>query len=378
MAEPKSYSVKRINANAQAGMKRDIIQEFTKMSATVTGIITRYADGSGKLSLSSSAALRRDAGNVVMRLFTADGDRDSIFAPDGVTALAPYPRILNKWYARVVSEQVRAQQSWLKRNLPDDLYSWLAGAKPVREDVENPYLQQEGETLEAYKKRAQELRIFRPNPLAEYEPMHTWVDPNGYRLDDRIWNAGDDTRKALDKLIADSINSGMSASRLAKLTEQFLVPDRAAVRTKKPYGSDASYYAMRLARTEIARAANQAAWLAASQNPYVGSMDIARSPNGDPTCKVCPTHASIDIGGNRVREPYDLKSVRVGPFHPQCQCHARPNVTQTPAQVTADLRQLMESGDPVFTPQMNPAAGESMIMDLIGRALMQFVLPGAA
>lgn len=79
---------------------------------------------------------------------------------------------------------------------------------------------------------------------------------------------------------------GMGALELSRKLERFLLPNRANLRTNRPYGTSAAFDAMRLARTEIARAANQAAFLSSYLNLYVDKIDVARSGNGDKTCAV--------------------------------------------------------------------------------------------
>lgn len=347
MARP--ISGRRIMARAVKGFTVDVRDEFARVADQVGGLLLRSADADGAIPLRTETIVINAAGAALDRLFVG-ADGRSAFGQDGVTALAPYPYLLNKWYVNVVAATVRSHQAWMQRNVPEDVYNWLAGvpSRPVPmkqaaslmgemaqadaplisdaplgvptmvRESENPFVRRDGESDAVFTARLERLRIFLPNPLAEYDPMHFWVDPRGYRLSDRIWERSAEARRRLDILLRDSIREGMGARELAKLAEQWLLPGRRRIRTKKPYGTDGSFDAMRLARTEIAQAANQAAYIAACLNPYVGGVDIARSANGDPLCKVCPEHATIDLQQERVRDPYPIGAAPVPTFHPHC------------------------------------------------------------
>jgi hypothetical protein len=265
----------------------------------------------------------------------------------------------------------------MRRNVPEDVQRWLS-RKPGRSlrvgELENPFLRRDDESVEQYKERLKPLRLFDPNPLAEYDPLHLWVDPNGYVLSERIWKTADNTRDKIHRLVADAIRTGMSARDLAKQLEQFLVPGRAELRTKKPFGSDASRDAMRLARTEIARAANWAAYRAALANPYVDQLDVARSATGDPTCSVCGQHATIGIDGERVRPAYPIGKVRLPIFHPHCKCALRSVISRAKDEITAQLRAAMQDAQQEqLIPYLTPLSLESFLLDLVGRQMMNLM-----
>jgi hypothetical protein len=368
----------RTLAIASRGLKNDTTAAFRAVSDTIGGMLIREAGGPDlPIPDSRKNQVTKAAGDVLIRMFV--GLENAPFGQDGVTAQAPYPALLNKWYVYVIVQTVRYHRDWMKRTVPADVFAWLS-RKPVTivREIENPFLRGAEETIEAHKARLAELRIFKPNPLAEYEAMHTWVDPNEYRLSDRIWNTADATRNNLHRLLRDGINQGMSAARLAKLVEQYLLPGRAMLRTRKPYGRDGSQDAMRLARTEIARAANQAAYISAQMNPYVSGIDICRSGAGDPLCPVCPQHASIDMGGGRVRDPYPMGDAPIPPFHPHDMCNVRPAVTDSPATVTQQLRAIMQEAQQDLYQVVTPANAQPFILELVGRSLMGLVAQVAA
>jgi hypothetical protein len=125
---------------------------------------------------------------------------------------------------------------------------------------------------------------------------------------------------------------------------------------------------MRIARTEIARAANQAAFISAYMNPYVQQVEVVRSGTGDPTCTVCPMHATIGIGGERLRPPYDIRAANIPVYHPHCKCRIEP-VVGSEQSVTSDLRRYL--GDAPVT--INPASRDSFARHLLGNYLFQLI-----
>ncbi len=372
MATTTTANNKRILAMAQKGFRRDVRAMFTQMAERVGAVVLMSADSDGMVPRSQQSYVQSQTGEVIDSYFLGANDqllfgsgylagRDvrSPYGEDGITPLAEYPRILNKWIAMAQAMMVIAEYNWMRRNIPEDIQLWLSRTPsrdaPVKEMID-----------ELTEEQIEALRLFRPNPLAEYEPAHTWVDPNGYRLSDRIWRTDVVTRSKLDGMVMDAINEGMSAARLAKRLEQFLIPGRAKIRTKKPYGTDASYDAMRLARTEIARAGNQAAFISAYTNPYVDKIDVRRSANGDPTCTVCPKHATIGIGGERLRAPYSIHSANIPAYHPHCMCTTIPVVTDSPETVTRNLRAIIEeAGQGLPLPIRTVLQPQNMLRDLL-------------
>jgi hypothetical protein len=267
---------------------------------------------------------------------------------------------------RVTLESVYAQHNWMRKNLPADIFQWLSRQRfDIRlSEAENPFLRRDGETDEEFLQRMRDLRVFHPNPMAELDPnrrwvpMHQWTDANGYQLSDRIWNTANDTRTLIDRLIVKAFNEDWSAVTLARELEQYLTVGAA------------SNSAMRLAQTEIARAANQAAYMSAYLNPYVSRIDVARSGRGDARCDKCKAIATIGIGGERTREPYSIHSAIIPPNHPFCLCHVRPVLDDNAAAVTQRLRAVMQDTRATSFPHaVTPANVDAFTNMLLHRAL---------
>jgi hypothetical protein len=345
-------------------VRKSVTDMFKSVMPTLQAYINSATDSDGNLIFSRRAETARMAGEAVHKLFVADGR--NAFAQDGVTALTPYAGILNFYYVRVTLEAVYAQRAWLKKNMPPELFSWLSRQQFWARlgEAKNPFLRRDDEDDEAFMQRMKDLRVFHPNPLAELDPnrrwvpMHAWQDSNGYELSQRIWNTANDTRSKIDALIMRAFAEGWSAANLAKELEQYLV------------SGSGGFSAMRLARTEIARAANQAAYTSAYLNPYVSKIDVARSGNGDPLCKICPQHATIGIGGERIRPPYSIHAAHIPNFHPNCMCHVRPVLDDSPASVTQRLQAVMQDARlNSFPPAVTPANADAFTNMLLHRAL---------
>jgi hypothetical protein len=105
-------------------------------------------------------------------------------------------------------------------------------------------------------------------------------------------------------------------------------------------------------------------------NPYVGGIDLARSGRGDPNCPICKAHATIGIGGERVRPPYSIHSAVIPPLHPNCLCHTRATIKDNPVDVTYRLRAVMEDARASsFPPPVTPANADAFTNMLLHRAL---------
>ena len=373
-------STKNIQTRALALVRREVDSAFREVADRARGVILRQAGLDGRLSEREAEAIQRQVGEMVQGMFVSFDGRKSY---DGVKPLSRYAQVLNTAYVFAVRESVMVHHRWMVKHIPQDVREFLmrnprpltvteltqADERHIRIGM-NRRLIDTGNLLTEVEDAPPidpniigKLRIFRPNPMAELDPsrrwvpMHRWQDERGYRLSDRIWEASLRTRMKIDALIADAIRTGNSAENLANRLEQFLLPSRAPLRTIKPYGRDASYDAMRIARTEITRAVNQASFISGYLNPYTVGFDVVRSFNGDPQCKICPQYATIDMGGNRVRPFYAYETGAIGPYHPHCKCHIRDVVGDTPQTVTNNLRGMMDEArreylDPIMTPLM--------------------------
>lgn len=327
----------------------------------IKGNLFSLATGEGgTIPQSSESTARRFATDAVLPIFTAPYSRSvypdgrSPFAEDGVTPLSPYAREINEAIANVTVAVVMGHHKYIRRRMPDDIMAWLQA--PTTDRI----VSEQSVVFNA---------IFRPNPLANYERAHTWVDPNGYRLSDRVWRASQSTRDKVDRLITEAIRQGRGSQEIAADLERFLLPNRQNLRTRAPYGTDASYDAMRIARTEIARAHAEASLVSAQSNPFVSGMDWMLSPVHG-CCDICDEFATIRAG-ERIKEPYPIGSspLPVVDTHPQCMCSIMPApITVSRDEIINELRASIERGR---RPNPTPAAPIVFLNSLLGEALVR-------
>lgn len=280
---------------------RDMTALFDQLAGQVATLVLREAGPDGMVPRTRLRAIQEAAGQAVHALFLGRS-RTGQPAPfdvvmGRVVPLSPYVTVL--WGAVERATRVAVdQQAQIMRKA-------LAGAPDVllalQTARQNPF---------AVARLASEQAGFRPNPFAQYDPLHRFVHPDGYRLSDRIWRISGDARRRLDLLLQQQIAEGMGAFDMAKEIEQFLRVDRQIRRTNKPYGRDASYDAMRLARTEITAAGSRAGMMAAQMNPFVQEYEVVLS-GSHPKVDVCDEEAD---GG-----PYPIEDTsHTPPFHPFC------------------------------------------------------------
>jgi len=168
-----------------------------------------------------------------------------------------------------------------------------------------------------------------------FDPARLWIDPNGHRLSDRVWQSGEDIRARIDGLLDYHIQRGTTATETAQALESFLTPQGAASRTALPYGTQGSYSARRLARTEVTRAYGSATTEAARANPFVAGLRWRLSAS-HPKMDQCDQRAGADTDGLG-KGVYRVDNVPRYPDHPQCKCSLIPVTRQDSAAVIAAL-----------------------------------------
>lgn len=245
-----------------------------------------------------------------------------------MTPQSPYAQLIYDGIYNAVNIESLRQASFIKRILRDDVvYQWLTGPRPAGIIAEQ---------------------------RGTYDPWHEWVDPNGYRLSDRIWQASTNTRANINQFLDYHISQGTSAVDMAELLEDYLTPGARLIRTKTPYGREGSYAARRLARTEISAAAGRATINEAMANPFVGAIRWALSP-AHGCCDVCDDNATGGENGDGI---YPIDDVPAYPAHPHCMCNLQPVAIGDIADIVERLRsEINEAREQPFTlnpPIVNP------------------------
>jgi hypothetical protein len=236
---------------------------------------------------------------------------------DGPNPLSPFARLIYEG-VRGGIEITAEQQAALIRRMTggaDDVYNYLTGIRPLA------------------------IAPVSPSPRGFYDPFHRWVDPNGYKLSDRVWRDAVNVRSRIDRLLDYHISQGTAADDIAAELERFLTPGAAVSRTNTPYGREGSYAARRLARTEITAAAGRATVNASITNPFTDGIRWALSLS-HPCCDICDVHAT---GGPNADGTYPPDQVPPYPAHPHELCNLQPVVTASRTAVIDTIRADMRS-----------------------------------
>lgn len=365
---------RRTMAGAQVRFRRRFKTLMTTAANQVAATILK-ADADGVVPVEQIGRVSGEALVILDRVFVGRGGRE-VVRPDGMPQ-SPFARMLLEEIGRASYEIVARHGRYMREHTPGEVRLWLEQGQAVLSELDEAAVRRRFPQLSAEDVRlVARSRLFDTNAWAAYERAHTWVDPRGYRLSDRIWRVSQQTRDKLDAFLVDAIASGMGSQQIARQVTQFLIPGREKIRTNKPYGSDASYDAMRLARTEIAHAANRAAYISAYLNPHVSEIEVTRSANGDPTCTVCPQHATIGINGERLREPYPIDGVNLAPYHPHCMCAVQPVARESVDDVVERLRlELQVSREHNLVPVMTPIQIEQFTEQILGQVLWSLFKP---
>jgi hypothetical protein len=190
--------------------------------------------------------------------------------------------------------------------------------------------------------------------VGTFDPDRPWATKDGrpYRLSDRVWDAGQETRGQIDRVLKEALATGEDALVTADKLERYLNPSlrprrdpatgrlvphqpRRVVTAAPGRGGLGSYPARRLARTEISRAHAEAHRQASEMNPWsIG--DRWNLSGNHPKADACDRHASGDEGlGKGVYAHRQGPSI---PAHPQCRCFWTAVTTDDADAVVAALR----------------------------------------
>lgn len=328
--------------------EQNLTNAFTALAYDISREITRRVNRDGIVPRTASVELQQAVALRIMSFFIGRnrrGEREPFETlPDGsVYPLSTYMRLLWGGITEATRIPVEQNAAMLTKRLPPDVLGALRVAR------RNPFQAARAAVSE---------QIFRPAPLARYEPAHLWVDPNGYTLSDRVWNTAGNTRSRLDAFLEDRIRHGQGALQMSRELETFLVPGR-ALRTSKPYGTDASFDAMRLSRTEIARAHAAAAEISAAMNPFVEGLRVVLSGS----------HAKRDICDDAAAAgPWPKDEIPFQyrlPLHPACLCRYAYQMISNPQATLDALRDDIRKARSELTDLIGPLLVEQFVRLLL-------------
>jgi len=327
----------------QRRMDQRLTADHRALGRAIAALVLRAASGRNDAgepiipaTRASRDALKAAAWEQVLKPYYIGQGTDAL---RGASPQSPYAQLLVDGITEATRIQVLRQVALVRRLVKDPVVlQWLTGPRSplaVKEintigvgipATPSPTRATPGSATQRTR-RVDVSGLVQPRGM--YEPFHTWVDPNGYRLSDRVWRTSIEVRSRVDRLVDYHISQGTSAVRMANLLEPFLTPGALLQKTQTPYGSEGSYAARRLARTEITAAAGRASINAASANPFVDSMQW-RLSGSHPKIDICDQYARGGPNGDGI---YPLGEVPAYPPHPFCLCGLLP----VPRGSTADL-----------------------------------------
>jgi hypothetical protein len=259
---------------------------------------------------------------------------------DGATPMSPYAQLISDGVRGAVRIQVDRQQAILRKTVRDDrVLRYLTGTRPTR--------------------RTREIVSY--NGALQYI-----VDPQGYMLSDRIWRTSIDTRARIAALLDYEIGYGTAAVKLAEKIIQFMTPGAMGTRTRTPYGTEGSYAARRLARTEITAAAGRAVQASSNANPFVDRIKWTLS-GSHPEEDICDDNARGGPDGDGV---YAIDDVPEYPAHPHDMCTLAPVTVSNAAEIVSQLRIDMQKPSPVYQGLFNAEfLTNAIVMGFLGEAI---------
>lgn len=326
----------------QAATERRLVEDHLRLARETAVRMLHHADSNGQVP--DTAAVRRRIGNDVWRevlepyYIGPTGE-----ALHGADPQSPFARVVVDGIQRATRIQVERQAALVRQAVNDPaIADWLTGPRPAALMFAEPETNGQGGTAAARfaglrgpdgridfaRARADLVR-----PRGFYDPFHRWVDPKGHVLSERVWNTAEDVRERIDRMLSYHISRGTGAVEIARELEQFLTPGARGQKTVKPYGTEGSYAARRLARTEITVAAHRASVSAALVNPMVQGVKWSLSPS-HPEYDICDEYAKGGPNGDGIYPPYDVPEVP----HPHCLCHQSPIVHGDRSEVVDRLR----------------------------------------
>lgn len=342
----------------QRDVDRRLVEDHLRLAREISARMIAHANADGTLP-DASAVRRQIQGDVWREVLKPYYVGPTEAALQGADPNSPYARVVIQGIERATRIQVERQARLVRQAVGDPVVAqWLTGPRPAALQLQ-PQAQAAATPSDRFaglrnadgridmgRARADLVR-----PRGFYDPHHKWVDPNGYQLSDRIWNVADDTRQRIDRLMDYHISRGTSAVEIARELEQFLTPSARGQKTVRPYGTEGSYAARRLARTEITVAAHRATVNAARVNPMVMGIQWRLSAS-HPKRDICDDYAQGGPKGDGIYPPESVPAVP----HPHCLCSQLPVPVGDRDDVVAILQDSIQDARGKLFAAVDPAA----------------------
>lgn len=308
------------NQNAYEQRMANELRTFSTLVSTIVNQYARERNATGDLVVPNDPRTRANLKSAIWEQATRRyfGAQDTQL--DGVKPLNPFMTLIRDGIYSATRVSVEYQLDILQKNASPDVYRFLTGQRAPQ------FAESTTRNLIIKEQDGSGLRRL------VYDPWHLFVDPNGYTLSERGWNTAQEVRIAIDALLDQQIPLGTSAVNIADMLERYLYPEAARIRTRTPYGYDGSYWARRLARTEISAAAGRSTYNASLLNPFVDGMDW-RLSGSHPKPDICDDYAA--------GSPYRLEDVPGYPAHPHDLCTLVPRVSSNRAEINRQIQGML-------------------------------------
>lgn len=314
MAQTWLYRTKA-HENAMEARLANELQTLAMLTATIYAQFARQRTADGRMVVQDTRANRQSVKDAAWTRVIGAYFGTHANQMQGQNPNTSFMRLVKDGVAGAVRIQAERQVALIEQNAPVDVVRFLTGQRAP---------QFVGE---------QDGGKGRRGPW--YDPWHLFVDENGYTLSEKGWRTAQETRAAIDAMLDMHIGLGTAAVDMAEMLERYLYPEAQRIRTRTPYGYDGSYWARRLARTEITAAAGRSTVNAALLNPFVEMMDW-RLSSSHPCCDVCDEYAA--------GSPYELGAIPSYPAHPHEMCTLVPRVVENRREVVRQLQDMMLDG----------------------------------
>lgn len=195
---------------------------------------------------------------------------------------------------------------------------------------------------------------------------------DGLKISDRVWRTTEIARNSIQRILEDAVARGQDARRTAREIQQYLQPGiwkahKLETRKRLGIGTDVSYQAMRLARTEMNNAFHEGMITANQHNPgYRGIYWRLSTQHVVPD--ICTNMAADVSYGEPGFYPKGKEPVRP---HPQCLCVAVGSY-EDPGQFAQRLNEW--SQNPHLHPELEKWYNED-IRRFMGRTVISLPLP---
>lgn len=323
-----TYDIIRSAIREIDGIGRDV-------SDDVIGIFARYGDD--RISLTDVRKIMRDVDRVIDRAYGSTPTRarkSAVFM-----SIVRHTDLATETSFRAVYRSVRRKAAWRNPR------RWINIERAMRTSSD-PF----AETyMSLFGPDARRRAIARTGFL---DPNRRWVNPNGYRLSDRVWKAGRKNRRRINNALRKGVREGRGPITIGKELERYLNPRYAPVeyrgngqiiRTNKykrnPSGVS---YARQLARTEVQHMAHASTREAVQSIEWLGAGIEWALSNAHPRVDICDTLAARGSNGypRGVYTPGDFPAVP----HPGCLCSARAWLPDRETVLNALERRYLRGG----------------------------------